>query len=73
MTATGRHRLSLRRIEEAARAIDPAFTRTPQFVCEPLGEALGVRLALKVETINQIRSFKGRGADWLAPGPETRH
>jgi threonine dehydratase len=30
-----------------------------------LGEELGARVALKAETLNPIRSFKGRGADWL--------
>ncbi len=59
------HRLSLERIEHAAKVIDPAFLNTPQFVCEPLGEELGLRLALKIETMNPIRSFKGRGADFL--------
>jgi threonine dehydratase len=58
------HRLSLARIDLAARTIEPAFLNSPQFVCEPLGEELGVRLALKVETLNPIRSFKGRGADF---------
>ncbi len=58
-------RLSIERIEQAARTIDPVFLRSPQFVCEPLGDELGARLALKVETLNPIRSFKGRGADWL--------
>jgi threonine dehydratase len=58
------HRLSLARIEEAARIIDPLFLNSPQFVCEPLSEALGVRLLLKIETLNPLRSFKGRGADY---------
>jgi threonine dehydratase len=58
-------RITLDRIEAAARAIDPVFLHTPQWVCEPLGDELGVRIALKAETINPIRSFKGRGADWL--------
>ncbi len=58
-------RLSLERIEYAARVIDPVFRNTPQFVCEPLARELGVRIALKVETMNPIRSFKGRGADFL--------
>jgi threonine dehydratase len=66
------HRLSLERVEHAAGVIDPVFLHTPQFVCEPLGDELGVRLALKVETLNPVRSFKGRGADLLvsrvAPG-----
>lgn len=59
------HRLSLERIEQAAGLIDPVFLHTPQFVCEPLCDALGVRVALKIETLNPIRSFKGRGADLL--------
>jgi len=58
-------RLSVDRVVLAAEAIDPVFTHSPQFECEPLGDAVGVRLALKVETVNPIRSFKGRGADWL--------
>jgi threonine dehydratase len=33
-------------------------------VCEPLAEVAGCRLTLKVETVNPIRSFKGRGADY---------
>ena len=59
------HRLSVERIVEAGALIDPVFLNTPQFVCEPLGDALGVRVALKIETLNPIRSFKGRGADLL--------
>src|SRR5829696_3871843 len=59
-------RISLERIEAAARDIDPVFLHSPQWVCEPLGEELGARVALKTETLNPIRSFKGRGADWLA-------
>src|SRR5262249_60730892 len=58
------HRLSLDRIAEAARTIDPAFLGSPQLGGEPLAELLGGRLTLKVETINPIRSFKGRGADF---------
>lgn len=57
------HRLSLARIEQAARLIDPVFLHTPQFECEPLSQALGCRLTVKLETGNPIRSFKGRGAD----------
>lgn len=64
MTAHPR-RITLERIEAAADAIDPAFLHTPQWVCEPLRDALGARIVLKAETLNPIRSFKGRGADWL--------
>jgi len=57
------HRLSLARIAEAARAIDPVFLRSPQLACEPLSALAGCALTLKIETVNPIRSFKGRGAD----------
>jgi threonine dehydratase len=57
--------ISLDRIREAAEVIDPVFRNTPQFVCEPLSDRLGVTTVLKVESVNPIRSFKGRGADYL--------
>jgi threonine dehydratase len=57
------HRLSPSRIAVAARSIDPVFLHTPQFRCEPLNDLLGCDVTLKVETLNPIRSFKGRGAD----------
>ncbi len=59
------HRISLERIRAAAKIIDPVFLNTPQYNCEPLSERLGVDLFLKIETFNPIRSFKGRGADFL--------
>ena len=58
-------RLSLDRIARAAREIDGVFLHSPQFRAESLGEALGVDLRLKVESVNPIRSFKGRGADFF--------
>ena len=61
----GGRRITLERIEAGARAIDPVFLHTPQWICEPLGEELGARIALKAEVLNPIRRFKGRGADWL--------
>jgi len=57
--------ISIDRIREAAEVIDPVFLNSPQFVCEPLSDRLGVTTVLKVESINPIRSFKGRGADYL--------
>jgi threonine dehydratase len=67
-------RLSLERIERAAAVIDPVFTRTPQFISEPLGARLGCRVLCKVETVNPIRSFKGRGASWFcAQRPRGEH
>jgi threonine dehydratase len=59
------HRLSLRNIERAATVIAPVFLNSPQFECEPLNAALGATLLLKVETLNPLRSFKGRGADFF--------
>ncbi|WP_223188825.1 threonine/serine dehydratase [Streptomyces sp. TRM68416] len=50
-------------IEEAASLIDPAFLRTPQFSDAALSRALGRDTVVKVETLNPLRSFKGRGAD----------
>ena len=58
-------RVTVERIEQAAGRIDRVFLHSPQFECEPLSAALGARLVLKVETLNPIRCFKGRGADWL--------
>jgi threonine dehydratase len=58
-------RLSLERIEEAARCIDPVFLDSPQYEAEALGDELGLRMVCKVETANPIRSFKGRGTDYL--------
>ena len=54
--------LSIRR---AHGTIDPAFTGSPQFVHEGLSQRLGVPVIVKVETVNPIRSFKGRGT-WAA-------
>jgi threonine dehydratase len=62
---TGRKHLSLERIEEAARCIDPVFLGSPHYEAEALGEELGLRLVCKVETANPIRSFKGRGTYYL--------
>jgi threonine dehydratase len=56
------HRLSLESVKAAMQTIPPEFLHTPQFVCEPLSDALGATVILKVETLNPIRSFKGRGA-----------
>lgn len=66
----GARRLSLGRVERAAGVIDPVFLDSPQFECEPLGEELGVRIAIKVETLNPIRSFKGRGTEFLVSEAE---
>ena len=53
------------RIAAAARAIDPVFLHSPQVRFPTLSEALGAELTLKIETLNPIRSFKGRGTSWF--------
>ncbi len=58
--------LALSRIADASSLIDPVFLDTPQFVDEQLCAALGRRVVVKVETLNPLRSFKGRGVDLLA-------
>jgi len=60
------HRLSLVRIAEARRFIDPQFLNSPQYEAETLGALFGCRLIVKVEVLNPIRSFKARGAQYLA-------
>src|SRR5439155_21411303 len=57
--------ISSHRIQEAAEVIDPVFRDSPQYVCEPLSDRCGVSIVLKVECLNPIRSFKGRGTDYL--------
>ena len=59
------HRISLDKIREAAETIDPVFLNSPQFVAESLSQLLGMRILVKVETANPVRSFKGRGADYF--------
>ena len=56
-------RLDLDRIRGARASIDPVFLDTPQYECAPLGEVLGCSITLKVETLNPVRSFKGRGTE----------
>jgi threonine dehydratase len=58
-------RLSLDHIAAAMTMIDPVFLHTPQFRAEALEPTLGCQLVVKVETVNPIRSFKGRGASYL--------
>ena len=52
-------------IRAAVETIDPVFTGSPQFIHDGLTARLGVPVVVKVETINPIRAFKGRGT-WVA-------
>src|SRR5262245_66687557 len=51
-------------IRTAHGEIHPAFTHSPQYVHDGLSARLGVPVIVKVETVNPIRSFKGRGT-WV--------
>ncbi len=61
-------RLDLGRIRDAVPVIDPVFLNTPQYESAPLGDALGCSMVLKVETLNPVRSFKGRGTETVMAG-----
>ena len=65
-------RLSLERIAQAGKVIDPVFLNSPQFRAESLERSLDCRLVVKVETLNPIRSFKGRGTEFLVASLEER-
>ena len=52
-------------IAAARVTIDPVFLGSPQFVHDGLSERAGRPVIVKVETVNPIRSFKGRGT-WHA-------
>ena len=66
VSALDRVRLRLDRVRSVVDAIDPVFLETPTLPCAPLGLALGCSVMLKVETLNPVRSFKGRGTETVA-------
>lgn len=65
---TSAARLSAKRIAQAYRVIDPVFRDSPQLEFPGLSRRLGAATLLKVETLNPIRSFKGRGCSYLVHG-----
>jgi threonine dehydratase len=58
-------------IQAAQHRIDPLFLNTPLVGHKHLDAALGCSLAAKVETLNPIRSFKGRGTECYAAAIQT--
>ena len=56
-------RLDLDRIRDSVAHIAPEFLNSPQYECTALSEVTGCSVILKVETMNPIRSFKGRGVE----------
>ncbi|MCZ7428578.1 PLP-dependent lyase/thiolase [Micromonospora sp. WMMA1949] len=65
--------LNLDRVAEATRMVDPVFRDSPQFVDDRLCAAIGREVLVKVETVNPVGSFKGRGASYLAHRVARRH
>jgi threonine dehydratase len=57
--------ITLEGIEHAASVIDPRFLNTPQVQFDSIAKEIGIELLLKIETLNPIRSFKGRGASYF--------
>jgi threonine dehydratase len=66
VSALGHVRLRLDQVRRAVGEIDPVFLDTPTLLCAPLGQALGCSVTLKIETLNPVRSFKGRGTETVA-------
>lgn len=56
-------RVDVARILTAHTHIDPVFLNSPLFQHPGLDAVLGCEVVSKVETLNPIRSFKGRGAE----------
>lgn len=50
-------------IQAARVAIDPVFLDSPLLRHTALDRALSCTVSLKIETLNPIRSFKGRGTE----------
>jgi threonine dehydratase len=66
VSGLNRVRLQLDQVRGAVNAIDPVFLDTPALPCPSLGHMLGCSVTLKVETLNPVRSFKGRGTETVA-------
>ena len=56
-------RLNFEKIQAAVSKIAPEFLNSPQYEHDSLGRACDCRVTLKVESLNPIRCFKGRGAE----------
>lgn len=56
--------IDIKNIVEASQCINPVFLHSPQYQSISLSQLFGLNLICKVETINPIGCFKGRGVDW---------
>ena len=66
MTTVIQTRLDLDRIRAARDVIDPVFLASPLYGCDALGSQFGCTVSIKLETVNPVRSFKGRGTELVA-------
>lgn len=64
------HRLSLENIKASVGLIDEVFLNTPQFISPGLSQIFDLQLTAKIETINPVRCFKGRGSEVLVSKSE---
>jgi threonine dehydratase len=58
--------IHIERILSAHKEIDPIFLNTPVATHHAFDQALGCSLFAKIETVNPIRCFKGRGTELFA-------
>ncbi|MCG8464258.1 MAG: pyridoxal-phosphate dependent enzyme [Xanthomonadales bacterium] len=58
-------RLKVNRVPLARQQIPAEFLDTPQYFSDSLSQLFQCRVFCKVESVNPIRSFKGRGASFL--------
>lgn len=63
--------LNLANIEQAAHSIDKRIRQTPQYVDPSLSRHFGTDVLIKIESMNVLRSFKGRGADFFMRSVES--
>lgn len=64
------HRLSLANIKASVDLIDEVFLNTPQYINPGLSRLFDLQLTAKIETINPVRCFKGRGSEVLVSKSE---
>ena len=60
--------LSADAIRAAYHAVPPEFRDSPQFLSDGLSDRAGAPIVVKVECVNPIRSFKGRGTSIALAG-----
>jgi threonine dehydratase len=66
-------RLLIENVHQAELTIDPVFLNTPQFISESLSALLDLTFINKIESVNPIRSFKGRGTEVLLSRVDNSH